>query len=517
MNPSVHKYRGNFLCKIFYEKTIVFVITLVYNDDMSKRQSCGFCRAVLGIGAGVFVAALFGNGLASAVTYQDSVDVSFTFNPTISVDLSTSDLIISELTPGTTSDSNAVTITVSTNTAYGYYLTATAGTSSTSSDLVNSSNNTYKFSSIATNADLATLATDNTWGYRTSSDNGTTWSNYSGLPKDNNDNGETGKALIETNTPADSKTVKFKIGAKASTDQAAGTYTNTINFYAVAYAAPEPSSAPGECTDTATCMQTMTSCSTTAADVTDARDGTIYKVQQLADGNCWMLDNLALDPTQLTQAELYGTAEQPLTNASNTTLGYLKNGGGTTSDKYAITGVVEWTDSPTYASGYSYSDPLIATSYKDTINPNTSLNYGNGSHKYGIYYNYCAASAGSYCYGNGTSAGTSSGNATEDLCPAGWRMPTGGSSGEYSSLYGYYNTTQTATDTASLQYNLSTPLSGYFYSGSANDRGTDGNFWSSTRYSDYSMYGLHVNSGNVYPTNRYSRYFGVSMRCLLDS
>ena len=166
--------------------------------------------------------------------------MTFTFNPTISVDLSTSELIISELTPGTTSDSNAVTITVSTNTAYGYYLTATAGTSSTSSDLVNSSNNTYKFSSIATNADLATLATDNTWGYRTSSDNGTTWSNYSGLPKDNNDNGETGKALIETNTPADSKTVKFKIGAKASTDQAAGTYTNTINFYAVAHAAPEP-------------------------------------------------------------------------------------------------------------------------------------------------------------------------------------------------------------------------------------------------------------------------------------
>ena len=441
---------------------------------------------VLTLSFGSFFSLALTSSLVSAVTYQDSVDPSFTFNPSISVDLSTSELIISELTPGTASDSNAVTISVSTNTAYGYYLTATAGTSSTSSDLVNSSNNTYKFTSIDTSADLSNLSTDNTWGYRTSSDNGTTWSNYSGLPKDNNDNGETGKALIETSTPADSRTLKFKIGAKASADQAAGTYTNVINFYAVAHAAPEP----------APTMQTMAiaDCPTAAPlEVTDARDGETYKVQQLSDGNCWMLDNLRLDPTAVSLTDLQGN-----TNASNQTLTYFKNGGGTTSDQYATAGVANWS--------YSYSAPRINASYKDT----TTTSYGSGSGKIGVYYNYCAASAGSYCYGNGTSAGIPSGNATEDICPAGWRMPTGGSSGEYQALYTAYN-----SDVTSFKNALSTPLSGDFYNSSAYGQGDYGYFWSSTRYSYNYMYSLCVYDSDVYPADYYVRNDGNSVRCVL--
>ena len=433
---------------------------------------------------------------SSAVTYQDSVDVSFTFNPSISVDLSTSELVISELTPGTTADSNALTVSVSTNSAYGYYLTATAGTSSTSSNLVNTSNNNYVFSSIATNADLASLAVDNTWGYRTSTDNGTTWSNYSGLPRDNNDNGETGKALIETNAPTDSRTLKFKIGAKASTDQAAGTYTNVINFYAVVHAAPEP--APS--------MQTMAiaDCPTAAPlEVTDARDGETYKVQQLADGNCWMLDNLRLD---LTDFDVLNNTTASNTNASATSLDYLKNGGGTTSDQYPTAPLNNeaWTSS----SQNFYSIPMIISTYKDQ----TTTSYGNGSGKIGVYYNYCAASAGSYCYGNGTSAGTSSGNATEDLCPAGWRMPTGGSSGEYRALYTAYSSNDTNFRNA-----LSTPLSGLFYSGSVYSQGSYGTFWSSTRYSGNYMHYLYVDSGGVWPSGSDDRISGFSMRCLLDS
>ena len=154
----------------------------------------------------------------------------------------------------------------------------------------------------------------------------------------------------------------------------------------------------------------------------------------------------------------------------------------------------------------------------ESWNPNTiTTSYGAGSGKIGVYYNYCAASAGSYCYGNGTSAGSSSGNATSDICPAGWRMPTGGSSGEYKALYSHYSTTQTATDPASLQYNLSTPLSGDFYDGSAYDQGYYGYFWSSTRYSNYRMYRLYVDSGSVDPTRYDDRYDGgVSVRCVLS-
>ena len=187
---------------------------------------------------------LCSNHKSSALTYSSNVDVGFTFNPTISVNLS-GDLLINNLAPGSVSDSNTINVTVATNASQGYVLTATSGTKTTNTDLVNQTNSTYKFTSIATNASLANLTTDNTWGFSYSSDSGSTWSNYSGLPLDNDDEGATGKQLLSTINPSDNRTIQFKIGAKAATDQAAGTYLNTINFYAVAN--PDPTLQPVSC------------------------------------------------------------------------------------------------------------------------------------------------------------------------------------------------------------------------------------------------------------------------------
>ena len=181
---------------------------------------------------------------ASALTYSSNVEVGFTFNPTISVNLS-GDLLINNLSPGSVSDSNVINVNVATNASQGYVLTATSGTKTTNTDLVNQTNSAYKFSSIATNASLSNLTTDNTWGYSYSEDSGTNWSNYSGLPLDNDDEGATGKQLINTINPADNRTLQFKIAARASSNQAAGTYQNTINFYAVAN--PDPTLQPVSC------------------------------------------------------------------------------------------------------------------------------------------------------------------------------------------------------------------------------------------------------------------------------
>jgi uncharacterized protein (TIGR02145 family) len=181
---------------------------------------------------------------ASALTYSSNVEVGFTFNPTISVNLS-GDLLINNLSPGSVSDSNTINVNVSTNASQGYVLTATSGTNTTNTDLVNQTNSAYKFSSIATNASLSNLTTDNTWGYSYSEDSGTNWSNYSGLPLDNDDEGATGKQLINTINPADNRTLQFKIAARAANNQAAGTYMNTINFYAVAN--PDPTLQPVSC------------------------------------------------------------------------------------------------------------------------------------------------------------------------------------------------------------------------------------------------------------------------------
>ena len=274
----------------------------------------------------------------------------------------------------------------------------------------------------------------------------------------------------------------------------------------------------------ATSMQDLASndyCTSTTigdtATLTDSRDGASYTVGKLADGKCWMLDNLALD---LTSSTVLNAMSESNTNASSTTLGYLKNGGGTTSDKYAITGVVNWTDSPTYASSYSYSDPLVNMASKDVV-PSDATSTA-GGYKIGGYYNYCAASAGSYCYGNGTSYGTSSGNATESICPAGWRMPTGNTSGEYSALanaiYGSTSSTSDATAYANYRSALHLPLSGYYYNGSASNQGGHGYWWSSTRHNSYNgMYVLYASTSTINPASYSGRGSGFSLRCVAGS
>ena len=139
----------------------------------------------------------------------------------------------------------------------------------------------------------------------------------------------------------------------------------------------------------------------------------------------------------------------------------------------------------------------------------------------GGYDNYCAASAGSSCYGNGASARTSSGNATEDICPKNWHMPTS-NTGEYGALtnaiYGSTSYTSDATQIANFRNALSLPLSGSFYNGSASKQGNSGYFWSSTRRDNTntgSMYYLYVQTSVVNPSQESdNRNTGYSVRCL---
>ena len=56
---------------------------------------------------------------ASALSYSSEVGVGFTFNPTLSVSLSSRDLTIQELPLGTTGTSNEVNVLVRSNAAYG--------------------------------------------------------------------------------------------------------------------------------------------------------------------------------------------------------------------------------------------------------------------------------------------------------------------------------------------------------------------------------------------------------------
>ena len=240
----------------------------------------------------------------------------------------------------------------------------------------------------------------------------------------------------------------------------------------------------------------------------DKRDEEEYLVGKLADGNLWLLDNLRLDPTTVSLDDLKGN-----TNATDESLAALKNGGGTS--PYALNAVTtDWTGVNSGNWGVGYSSPYVYVDNKDTV---ASISYGNGSNKYGVYYNYCAATAGSYCY---AAYATESGVITEDICPSGWKMPGGGPSSA-DPLNDYYKLGEAYSfDYDDIKEALGVPLSGYFYDEDHIDtEGERGYVWASTYSGSRYVYRLLVdNTGSYFQgaSNADVRDFGIPVRCVFN-
>ena len=301
--------------------------------------------------------------------------------------------------------------------------------------------------------------------------------------------------------------------AYISKTQPADTYSGQV-IYVLVHPADAAAPTIPKSLDTATTMQEVTYCSEDLPEgqvytLTDSRDGNTYHVARLKDGNCWMLDNLALDPTDPTTASNMNTSN---TNATQEAISNLLNGGSTTAgwSNTAIANVI--TD---FSNSDSYIQPRINNVSKDILVTSYGPASINGQAKVGIYYNYCAASASTYCYAynSGVDVPDTIIDAPQDICPANWRMPTGGNTGEYFTLAQKYGSD--AANTNSLQYSLSTPLSGYYFGSSASNQGSSGYWWSFTYDAGSSMYSLYVSPTNVYPNDTSSRRGGLSMRCLM--
>ncbi len=250
--------------------------------------------------------------------------------------------------------------------------------------------------------------------------------------------------------------------------------------------------------------------------VKDVRDDNIYMIGRLKDGRCWMLDNLALDPTDVAMATNMSADN---TNASAEAITNYLNGGSSTTG-WSSVAVLNKTSSWTSGDG-GYTQPWVNNQSTNTLVTGYGPASTNGQAKVGVYYNYCAATVGTYCYdgSSGVDLPDTFIDAPQDVCPANWRMPTGGMDGEYAMLYSKYNSTQDATSTASLQYNLSAILSGNFYNNSAGGQGSSGDWWTSTWRNSSVMYFLSVKSTSI-DIDGYgslNRYFGRSIRCLVGN
>ncbi len=422
--------------------------TLLSKIILNSLMMAGLINAAIGLVANT----------ASALEYTSSpVPVSFTYSDVLTVSTG-GDVLIPNLVPGnSTISANNYVITVSTNSVAGYTLSASVGCASgdgcfNSKTLGDGNNNNFAM------VESTTALTPGRWGVSFDG-TATTSSVFQTLPL-YSDTAETinqttnasGTAAIGYHGTQDTT---FRIGAYADENQVAGTYTNSVNFYAVANIVITPL---GECSSTESCMQTFTAdmCEAQASDapvtLTDARDGNTYTVRYLQ-GACWMTQNLRLTNTVSSQYSNFST-----NSTFNPCVGDLTAGG-------------------------SYDEARC---------------HDSGSTETGVWYNYVSASAGTI---TGRSNSTI---ATEDICPAGWHLPN-------------YDTTKPAGSVNSLldlqDKDYFSPVTGGYYYGSSIDIPGSGYWWSSVAYGNMERYHLYYN-GSSLGTVSSLRSLGLYIRCV---
>jgi len=455
----------------------------------------------------------------SNITYQTSIDPTFTINPSLNVSLSSPDLVISDLVPGQSSDSNIITINVESNNQTGYVLNSSVGNSTAynTDALVNSNDYNATFTNMTTTGSLSA----GEWGYSyatydISNSTWSSWSNYAGLPLYNS----TAKTLATSPTNG-TTTVQFKIGAYADTDQPSGEYNNIVNFTVVGNAIPttmyQAFYAASQNDPTITQkngyykMQDMSPAICSAVteipsemQLIDVRDDNVYRVAKLTDNRCWMTTNLDLaGGTQLTSDD----TDMPSTWTLPTTSGFQSSNTLPTS---------------------SSIKPTSATTMAYLYNSN-SATCGENSPCYS-YYSWTAATLGS-----GLDISTANTDAPYSVCPKNWHLPntrTGTNNaadfrvfmislGGTASISNY---TTSTNPTGTTLYNkiIASPynfaLSGAKFSDIDFKYGSSrGLYWSSTSHSDGTRaYNLYFSSTFVYSADDSNRSHGFAVRCVAN-
>lgn len=228
----------------------------------------------------------------------------------------------------------------------------------------------------------------------------------------------------------------------------------------------------------------------------DNRDSKNYTIRRLADGKCWMTTNLRtdIDTATFTKDNTNNPADYFVTNAN-------------TDNIISVVG-----DSK-YNEGYEESIVWTKVGYNPEINGNQ--------------YNWFAATAGNYHTNmiKNITAG--------DICPFGWHVPTGGSTGNYASLsvalggldlYMDQNTIPTGQEilTKFMAFPNNFTLSGE----GGNAYAATGRYWSSTSATVYSRptplylrFGIEPSNSNAYLSPGdgaayTANTFGFPVRCV---
>ena len=362
--------------------------------------------------------------------------------------------------------SKSVDALVATNATKGYELYFSSKDEAT--DMLNtntaiSDKITSSFTGTVTNTTMG----KNNWGYSMNN------TDFTAIPKKS---GHKKLRNLTTKPTTDELKTTVHFGTKISTNLVAGNYEKSVLFTAVAHANPAKTlhsiskmqqMTPEICAATTTPNRAATVLDTDGSHygdpnyaptktLVDTRDDNTYTVSKLADGRCWMTQNLRIAGKTLTPAD------------SDVTTDYT----------------------------------IPASSLSGFISYDTSNAYVDSD---GGFYTWYTATAGT-----GTQALSTDGqNTTVSICPKGWRLPTSGNNGEFEVLYdNYYSSSALRSNPINLT------LSGNVAISSRGGQGSYGEYWSSTVYSSSNAYDLSLNASNAGFASHYDKTNGFSVRCI---
>ena len=225
------------------------------------------------------------------------------------------------------------------------------------------------------------------------------------------------------------------------------------------------------CANTAT-PSTETKEDTLTVTLIDQRDDKEYTVSKLADGNCWMTQNLRL--------------------------------GG--DEAITLTG-----DNSNVETDFVL--PKVQTSGKEGWNNGLPHVYETGSDESGNLYNWIAATAGVGVDGSLSSDVTSS------ICPRGWILPSANGNPGYLPLlaaYGWGNGAQAVSVLTEAPFRF--PFSGGYYYGYGGTK--NGEFWTSSPVTDNTVNSYYFKteslSKRAYTTTNKPRSGGTAVRCVAE-
>ena len=308
----------------------------------------------------------------------------------------------------------------------------------------------------------------NAWGYSLNN------TDFNPIPKKSEQ--KQIKNITTLPTAQELKTI-IHFGTKISTNLTAGDYEKSVIFTAVAHDNPRPRNGiftiskmqqmtPSICDGTTTPKKEATQLDTDGSHqgddnyaprttLTDTRDNSTYTVTKLADGKCWMTQNLRIVNKVITPADSDVTSNYTVPASSS--------------------------------SGFTVID--ISSAYVDST--------------YGGYYNWYTATAGT-----GMESTPAHGYAPSSICSKGWRLPT---EEEIDGLMIYGNAYKLRASPTDFE------SAGWLYQSTVRDQNNNGNYWSSRSDAVKAgyTYQLYLTGGGaVYPKYEGWKGYGYSVRCI---